>query len=488
MNISTLFVTPEIAPWQKTGGLADFSAALPQALLRAGADVRVLVPRYPALAKAFSAAQPVGQIAPFAELPAATILSARSDGGLPLLLLDCPALYQREGNPYVTPQGIDWPDNHLRFAQLARAAALLGSSHGPLATPAQVIHCNDWQSALCPAYLRRMDGARAATVMTIHNLAFQGIFQASALAAIGLPPAAYSIDALEYYGQISYLKGGLQFAEQVTTVSPTYAQEMQEPLLGFGLDGVLRTRSRDLTGILNGVDEAWNPATDTHLARNYDARSLTAKEANRRALRAELELDNDAATPLFGMVTRLTEQKGVDLVLECADRLLDREGDIAGQLAVLGSGEARFEAALQALAARHPGRAAAIIGFDERYAHRIEAGADIFLMPSRFEPCGLNQLYSLRYGTPPVVHATGGLADTVVGCTPESLRAGRANGFVFGASEPDALLEAIRRATGAFGNKRQWRRLQRIGMAADHSWDKAAAEYLEVYRKALMSR
>ena len=485
MKTRVLFVTPEIAPWQKTGGLGDFSAALPEALLRAGVDITVLVPAYPAFSDGFADATPVADIPPLGALPAATLLSARTEASLPLLLLDSPSCYARPGNPYQSQQGVDWADNHLRFGLLSRAAALIASKDSPLSQRAQIVHCNDWQTGLCPAYLHYLHGDGVATVMTVHNLAFQGIFPAPALAELGLPPAALTIDGLEFYGQVSCLKAGLQFADQITTVSPNYAREIQQPVLGFGLDGLLSARSADLTGILNGVDAHWNPTTDPYLKRRYDARSLLYKEVNRRSLRSELHLADEATTPLLAMVSRLTEQKGVDLVIASAEEMLRRDGDIAAQLVVLGSGEKRLAMALQDLAQRHPGRVAAIIGFDERHAHRIEAGADIFLMPSRFEPCGLNQLYSLRYGTPPVVRATGGLADTVVDCTPANLRAGTANGFVFEAAEPQALLAAVRRATAAFGNRRQWRRLQRTGMAADFSWDKAATQYLAVYDQAL---
>lgn len=478
-----LFATSEIAPWQKTGGLGDISSALPAALASAGVEVRILVPAYPALRLAFPDARVIAEIPPpGGRLPGGRLLQAATAEGVPLLLLDCPACFDRPGGPYQTPQGQDWPDNALRFGLLSRVAALLASNASPISWRPDILHCNDWQSALAPAYLHYLHGGGAATVMTIHNLAFQGLFPASMLADLGLPPAAFAVDGVEFYGHLSFLKAGLQFADRITTVSPTYAREIQQTELGFGLDGLLRHRSALLTGILNGVDASWNPATDPLLAKNYDAQHLAAKAANRRALRAELGLIEDAAAPLLAAVSRLTHQKGVDLLLAVADRLLAGPAD--AQLVVLGHGERDFEAGLRALAARHPGRVAAVIGFDERLAHRIEAAADIFLMPSRFEPCGLNQLFSLRYGTPPVVRATGGLADTVADCTPESLRAGRATGFVFGPPDAEALLAASNRAIDAWHDRRLWRRLQRNGMAADFSWAKAAADYLDVYRAA----
>lgn len=478
-----LFATSEITPWQKTGGLGDISAALPAALVEAGVDVRILLPAYPALRLAFPDARLIAEIpAPGGRLPASRLLQAASTGGAPLLLLDCPPCFDRPGGPYQSPQGWDWPDNALRFGLLARIAALLASDASPLAWRPDILHCNDWQSALAPAYLHYLHGDGAATVMTIHNLAFQGLFPASTRSELGLPPEAFVFDGVEFHGQLSCLKAGLQFADRITTVSPTYAREIQQAELGFGLDGLLRHRSADLSGILNGVDASWNPATDPLLAKRYDAQHLAAKEVNRRALRAELGLIENVAAPLLAVVSRLTQQKGMDLLLACVERILAEPAQ--AQLVVLGHGERAFEDGFRALAARHPGRIAAVIGFDERLAHRIEAGADIFLMPSRFEPCGLNQLYSLRYGTPPVVRATGGLADTVIDCTPENLRAGRATGFVFDLPEADALLVASQRAIGVWHKRRLWRRLQRKGMGENFAWTKAASDYLEVYRAA----
>ena len=475
MSVATrvLFVTSEIAPWQKTGGLGDISAALPTALAAAGVDVRVLIPAYPALRLAFPEARVIAEIAPpGGRLPGARILEAATAEGVPLLLLDCPACFDRPGGPYQTPQGRDWPDNPLRFGLLSRIAALLASSTSPLPWRPDILHCNDWQSGLGPAYLHYLHGDDdVATVMTIHNLAFQGLFPAQILSELGLPKAAFVFDGVEFYGHLSFLKAGLQFADRITTVSPTYAQEIQQAELGFGLEGLLRYRSADLTGILNGVEASWNPASDTLLAQRYDARHLARKEANRQTLRTELGLADDAASPLLAVVSRLTHQKGMDLVLAIADELFAE----SAQLAVLGNGERAFETAFRTLAARHPGRIAAVIGFNERLAHRIEAGADIFLMPSRFEPCGLTQLYSLRYGTPPVVRATGGLADTVVDCTPQTLSSGSANGFTFEAPDAASLLAASRRAIAAWQQRKLWRRLQKNGMAADFSWAKAAA-------------
>ena len=484
-----LFASSELAPWAKTGGLADISAALPLALQRAGVEVRVLLPAYPALLAAHPQARLLAELpSPGAALPASRLLQVETAEGLPLWLIDCPELYARGGGPYHGPDDADWPDNHLRFGLLSRLAAWLASVHTPLGWRADLLHCNDWQTGLAPAYLGYLHGATTPSVMTIHNLAFQGLFPQRALAELALPAPSWSIDGVEFYGHLSFLKAGLQFAAQITTVSPSYAREIQTADLGFGLDGLLAWRSQDLTGILNGVDSHWNPAADPNLARRYDANRLAAKRENRRALRAELGLAEQAGQPLLAIVSRLTHQKGMDLVLAVADRFLAATATPPAQLVVLGHGEAAIEQGFRALAGRHPGQVAALIDFNERMAHRIEAGADIFLMPSRFEPCGLNQLYSLRYGTPPVVHATGGLADTVVDCNAHSLAAGTANGFSFALADAASFAATLARAIDAWHDERTWRRLQRQGMAADFSWSKAAAAYLAVYDRALAGR
>ncbi len=485
--LRVLFATPEIAPWQKTGGLGEVAAALPRALHGLGLDVRLLVPAYPALRAAFRDARPVATLAaPGGLLPASRLLETITpDGLLPLWLLDCPSLFDRPGGPYRDPERHDWPDNHLRFGLLSRVAALLAADGTPLRWRPDVLQCNDWQAGLAPAYLHYRHGGRgAATVMAIHNLAFQGQFDAATVADLDLPPEAYAIDGVECYGHLSFLKAGLQFADFITTVSPTYAGEIQGSDLGFGLDGLLRHRSGTLRGILNGIDERWNPARDAFLVQRYDSHRLAGKDFNRRALQAELGFAESDAVPLFGIVSRLTHQKGIDLVLAIADDLLAAPA----RLVILGEGEAEFEAGCRALAQRHAGRVAAVIGFDEGLAHRIEAGADIFLMPSRFEPCGLNQMYSLRYGTPPVVHSTGGLADTVVDCSPESLATGTASGFAFADATAAALLGAARRALACWQDRSLWRRLQHNGMAVDYSWRTAAGEYLRVYQTALEGR
>ncbi|MBU3696894.1 glycogen synthase GlgA [Dechloromonas sp.] len=478
--LAILFATSEMAPWVKTGGLGDVAAALPAALRRAGHDIRVLMPYYPALAAVFPDATVVAEIPQLARhLPAARLRLAVVDE-LPLLLIDCPALYARPGNPYLDAHGHDWPDNVWRFGLLSRVAALLGQVGNPYGWQADVVHANDWQTALAPAWLHYEGGA--ASVVTVHNIAFQGCFGHDSLAGLGLPEHAWRFDGVEYHGTLSFLKAGLQLASQISTVSPTYAREIQDEHFGYGLAPLLRHRAGALRGILNGVDtDIWNPADDPALAAPYAANRLAAKRTNKAALQAAMGLRPDDDRPLFGVISRLTQQKGLDLLLTIADGL----PHLPAQLVVLGSGDKAMEAGYRELAVRYPGEIAVRIGFDEELAHRIEAGADCFVMPSRFEPCGLNQMYSLRYGTPPIVRATGGLADTVVDVNDETLADKTANGFVLDSDTPHALWVAMMRVAEAWQDRRLWQRIQKNGMRRDFSWKHAAADYLTLYRDAL---
>ena len=479
-RLSILFVTSEMAPWVKTGGLGDVAAALPAALHRARHDVRVLIPAYPALLKAFPDAQQVAELPSLAPaLPPARLLAAEADG-LPLLLLDCPALFDRPGNPYLDASGLDWADNGIRFGLLSRVAARLGQPASPLGWQPDVVNLNDWQSALAPAWLHYEGGA--ASVVTVHNIAFQGNFAPDLLPAIGLPPHAWRFDGVEYHGQLSFLKAGLQLATLISTVSPTYAGEIQDEAFGYGLAPLLRHRAGALRGILNGVDTAlWNPAADPTLAAPYAANRLAAKRQNKRALQLEMGLNETDDRPLFGIISRLTEQKGLDLVLTLGEGITH----LPAQLAILGSGDKAMEAGFSELAQRFPGQIAVKLGFDEALAHRIEAGADCFLMPSRFEPCGLNQMYSLRYGTPPIVRATGGLADTVIDVNNETLADKTANGFVIADATPHELWLALERATRCWHDRKQWQRIQQNGMRRDFSWEHAAHDYVTLYRDAI---
>ena len=435
-----LFVTPECAPLTKTGGLGDVSAALPVALRALGHDVRILIPGY------------------------REVLAQRPDPEQ-FFVLDRPELYKRDGGPYQDAAGENWPDNPLRFGALCRAAAELAASWD-----ADVIHCNDWPTALIPLL------TGAPTVMTVHNLAFQGNFEAAWVDRLGVPREAFTMEGAEFHGQLSFLKGGLAYAGAITTVSPTYAREIQSAEFGCGLDGLLRRRAGDLTGILNGIDtEVWDPARDQHLQETYDSSCLEKKTSNKTALQERMGLEARRDVPLLGIVSRLTHQKGIDLVVEALEELVA----LPAQLAVLGSGEREHEARLLEAARRHPGKVAARIGFDEALAHQIEAGADLFLMPSRFEPCGLNQMYSQRYGTPPVARATGGLADTI---------ADGATGFLFERAEATALAAAVRRAVALWRDQPRWLDVQRRGMARDFGWAAAAARYGEIYARLAVDR
>jgi starch synthase len=368
----------------------------------------------------------------------------------------------------------------MRFGLLSQFAAWLAGPKTPLSFRPDVLHCNDWQTGLAPAYLHYESTKPTPSVFTVHNLAYQGIFPPDVLKKLGLPPESFSIEGMEYYGKLSFLKAGLVYASHITTVSPTYAREIQTEAFGMGMQGLLAARSKDLSGILNGIDmREWNPATDPHLYAPYSADNLAGKTTNKLSLQGELGLQSDAKAPLLGMVSRLAQQKGADVVIEVVPQLLK----LGAQFAVLGSGEAKLEAAWRKMAAAHPRQIAVKIGYNEGLGHRIEAGADIFLMPSRFEPCGLNQMYSQRYGTPPVVHRVGGLADTVTNASLENLADGNATGFVIDRLDRNTLVETVRRAMILYRHKLAWQRLMRTGMARDFGWAQSAQQYLGVYQK-----
>ncbi len=481
-SLRVLFAASEMAPLTKTGGLADVAAALPIALADLGVDIRVLLPGYRNVLGNVSRVSTIAQLPALGAFPAAKLLAAQAPNGTPVIVLDCPELYDRDGGPYLDSLGRDWPDNPIRFGLFSFVAFLLSSDRSPGEWRCDVLHCNDWQSGLGPAYAHWSGRPHAASLMTIHNLAYQGNFAPSFVSRLGLPPQSFDVEGIEYYGQMSFLKAGIFYADRISTVSPTYAKEIQSEPLGFGMHGLLAGRSESLVGILNGIDErAWNPATDPALAANYDAARLVDKARNKAELRRRFNLDPAADAPLFGIVSRLIPQKGIDLVAACAQQLLD----LPAQLVVLGTGDDRIEQELATIARSRSGNVAFVRGFDEALSHVIEAGADIFLMPSRFEPCGLNQMYSQRYGTLPVVHRTGGLADSVVDCTPATLAIGSATGFVFDASTPASFLEAVERAVHAWRDPDIWRSLQRNAMTKSFGWKSSAGRYLELYRTML---
>ena len=410
----------------------------------------------------------------------ARLLSARAKG-LDLFVLDAPHLYDRPGNPYLGPNGADWPDNALRFAALGRVGASLGQGLLSALEPA-VVHCHDWQAGLAPAYLTYAGGARPGTVMTVHNIAFQGTFPAALLTTLGLPEHAMTVDGIEYHSQIGYLKAGLRLADRITTVSPTYAAEICTPEFGMGFEGLLRGRADVLSGILNGIDsDVWNPATDALIPARYSADDPAPRAENKRALQARLGLADDPHAMLFGVISRLGWQKGLDLLLSALPVLL-AEG---AQLALLGAGDSGLEDAFTRAATANEGRIGCFIGYDESLAHLIQAGSDALLVPSRFEPCGLTQLCALRYGSVPVVARVGGLADTIVDSNPVGVGAGISTGFQFSPVNETMLESAVRRSARLYRDKPLWERIQANGMATDVSWAAPAREYAALYRELL---
>jgi starch synthase len=475
-----LSVASEAFPLIKTGGLADVVGALPIALAPLGVEVRTLLPGYPAVMAAIKGIETAHH---WPELFGGSASLIAGEAGMrKLLVLDAPHLFNRPGNPYADAGGRDWPDNAERFAALAFVAAEIGGGLLGAYVP-DVIHAHDWQAALVPVYLRfgRLTAPHSqapATMLTVHNLAFQGQFPASLLEKLHLSPQAFTMEGVEYYGRIGFLKGGLALADHITTVSPTYAMEIQGSDMGMGLDGLLRHRAGALTGILNGVDtDIWNPETDEHLAARYDVHRLQARKPNKAAVRRRFGLMDDDSGPLVAVVSRLAWQKGMDLLLAALPRLL-AEG---GQLALLGAGEAALEVELTAAAACYPGRVGIVLGYDEKLSHLLQGGADAILAPSRFEPCGLTQLYGLRYGTVPIVARVGGLADTVIDANDAAIAAGVATGFQFAPVTADALGAALTRAARAFQNPTAWRSMQERGMATDVSWLQPAKQYADIY-------
>jgi starch synthase len=476
-----LHAAAELFPWVKTGGLGDVIAALPPALAAIEIDVRLVLPGF----TAFLDALPLTEIArlrtPFATERVRIALAELPDSGVRAYLIDHPAFYDRPGSPYADLDGRDWPDNHRRFALLGWAAAALAQGADPAWRP-DILHAHDWHAGLAPAYLRAA-AAPVPSVFTVHNLAYQGFFPAAAFADLALPPGFFSIDGVEFYGGLSFLKTGLFYADQLTTVSPTYAREIQTSAFGAGLDGLLRSRADALTGILNGVDpNIWSPENDALLPRQYGIADAPAGKADaKQILQRRLALAEEPNAPLFGAVTRLSPQKGFDLLLAALPQFI-AEG---GQLALLGSGDADLENGFTAAAADYPGQVGLVIGYDEALSHLIMAGADVILVPSRFEPCGLTQLYALRYGALPLVRRTGGLADTVADANAVTLAEGSATGFVFDEEAPEALLEAVSRAVALYADRGAWQRIMRQAMSCDFSWGAAARQYKALYTRLI---
>ncbi|MDR7420006.1 MAG: glycogen synthase GlgA [Armatimonadota bacterium] len=469
--MKVLFCVSEAVPFAKTGGLADVAGALPAALRRRSLDVRVIMPMYRGIPR--DGLHPARQF--HAAIGGRTIEAVVWQGAFPnatpVYFVDAPELFDRPG--LYGEGGKDYDDNLGRFAFFSQAAvALVQQTWRP-----DLVHCHDWQASLVAAYLRlRRDPLP--TLFTIHNLAYQGLFPAEQFALTGLPDDWFSMHGIEFYGRVNVMKAGLIWSHVLSTVSETYAREIQTEEYGMGLDGLMRARSADLFGVLNGVDYSeWDPAIDPHIAARYTADDPSGKARCKTALQQEVGLADHPYTPLIGTVARLVSQKGFDLVAEALEQIVA----MGAQVVILGTGDPVFEEAFRAASARWPQQVQAVIGFNNGLAHRIEAGSDTFLMPSRFEPSGLNQLYSLRYGTVPIVRRTGGLADSIVDATPEALQQGKANGFVFEEYSSRALVAAVGRALAAYRDPGLWRSLQQLGMRADFSWDRAADRYRALY-------
>lgn len=471
-----LYAASELHPLVKIGGLGDVAASLPSALAREGADVRIVLPAYRGWRERVGTARTIVTL-PLPGGPATVHEASHSGSGVPLWLVDRPDLFDRPGSPYEDAQQRPWPDNSQRFGTFARAVAALAEAAVAGFAP-DVVHGNDWHTGLVMPWLRER-ARRPRTVFTIHNLAYQGVFPRADMTALGLPEAWWHLDGVEFHGQLSHLKAGIAGADVVTTVSPTYAREIQDAGHGHGLDGLLRARAAHLHGIVNGIDdEVWNPAADPHLAAPFSARALVGgKAANRRALQETFGLPVASRPLLVGVVSRFAAQKGVDL-LPAADARLP---DVPLQFALLGRGEPAVEAQLRDWAAARPGRVSLHIAHDEALAHRVIAGSDVLVMPSRYEPCGLTQMYAQRYGTVPVVRRTGGLVDTVVDATPQALADGSATGVHFSDADAGGVAYGLRRAHALRADTRVWRALQRAGMRRDFSWRGVAAAYLRLY-------
>lgn len=479
--MKVLHVGAEVFPLVKTGGLADVLGALPQALIAQGADVRLLLPGLPAFVDAVLHQKTIFEFGPlFGAARIRLRLGQMPYSHVPAYVIDAPYLYRREGSPYQSRDGAEWADNLQRFALLGWIGAHLAAGELDSQWVPQVLHAHDWHAAMSCAYVAAHPPTAARTVYTVHNLAYQGLFPHGDFRMLDLPARFMAHTGLEFHGQLSFMKAGLKYANRVTTVSPTYAREIATHEFGVGLDGVIRGRGTDVSGVLNGVDgEVWNPASDAALPARYSPQQMAGKARCKQTLQTELGLEARADAPLFAVVSRLTSQKGLDLVLGAIPGLVQR----GGQLALQGTGDPALEAAFRDAARAHPKQVAVRIGYDEVFAHRLIGGADAILVPSRFEPCGLTQLYGLRYGTLPIVHKVGGLADTVVDANAENLRADRATGFSFEQASVAALDAALQRAGEVYTKERaSWERLVRRAMAQDFSWTGAASQYMALYQ------
>lgn len=473
-----LFISSEAFPLIKTGGLGDVAGSLPSALLKEKQDVRLLLPAYPEVMNKVENTKKRASMS-YYNLPVDIIETRLPGTKVTVWLVDCPAAFDRPGGPYNDAHGHEWHDNALRFTIFCHAAVDIALNESELNWQPDIVHCNDWQAGLVPALLS-LQPKRPATIFTIHNLAYQGVFSHQAFNDLHLPGELWSIEGIEFYGNASFIKGGIAFADKVTTVSPTYAKEILSPEFGYGLDGLLNSRGADLSGILNGIDDKhWNPGTDKYLEQKYNWRSIDKKTINKTRLQEELSLPVDDSVMMIGMVSRLVEQKGLDMILQSLPMVLPKKV----QFVVLGTGEIHYEIQLTELAQQYPDQLKVIIGYNEPLAHRIEAASDVYMMPSIFEPCGLNQLYSLRYGTLPVVTPVGGLADTVFDANEENIANNTANGFVVDQHSASGLYQAISHALECYAEPALWHQLQKNAMKGNFSWQASAEKYIELYEQ-----
>ncbi len=478
-----LYVTSEAFPLIKTGGLADVAGSLPIALAEQSEDIRLVLPAYPQVMQQVTDTKPLAS-GIYYNLEVTLLETQLPNSNVPVWLVHCPAIFDRPGSPYMNSAGQPWHDNALRFAVFCKVAVDIAMNRLNLKWQPDVVHCNDWQSGLIPALLQPLK-QRPATVFTIHNLAYQGLFDYQTFIDLELPSALWHPEGLEFYHQLSFIKGGLVYADRINTVSPTYADEILQPEFGNGLSGLLQHRQGRLCGILNGIDHTvWNPATDPHLAAHYDTTTLDQKRVNKTALQKQFNLPIDAKIPLVGMISRMVEQKGLDIILQAMEKIMT----MPLQLIILGTGDMHYEMELMKWSQQYPDRIKVIVGYNEPLSHQIEGGSDLFLMPSAFEPCGLNQLYSLRYGTLPIVRNVGGLADTVVAANKQNLANATANGFVVPAQSAPALVATLKQALTLYKRPKVWRQLQLTAMKGDFSWQRSAKHYRELYQQAMADR
>lgn len=479
-----LFASSEVHPLIKTGGLADISGSLPIALHKHGQDIRIIMPAYRQCLESLDTIECVASLKLEGfHAPVEILQSTLPNSEVPVWLVHSPYHFDRDGGPYCSATGNDWDDNAARFALFSRAIVELAMNQAGLDWQPEVLHCNDWQTGLALAFLSEYQN-KPKTVFTIHNLAYQGLYSKDVFDALDLPQSFWSSEALEFYDQLSFIKGGLIYADHITTVSPTYADEICSYEFGYGLEGLLSYRREQgrLSGILNGIDEQqWNPAIDKNIAKTFSIKTLRNKKINKTALQAHFHLPIKEDVLVIGLISRLVSQKGIDLSLTAIDRLLETQQNI--QFICLGSGQAEYEQDLRILRASFPDKVAIHIGYDEKLAHQIEAGSDVFLMPSRFEPCGLNQMYSLKYGTLPIVRSTGGLADTVIDASEDNRKNQTANGFKFTQATDQALDDTLNRVIDLFKRPRIWRKMMITAMEKDRSWEKSATKYDALYEK-----